>query len=70
VYTSLEIGVLLHTRHLIRDAERPASFDELWEGTARAEEMGFDHVMYGSVTASQFSTRPAESALRPWPHWR
>lgn len=47
----LQVGVLLHTRHLIRDEGRRPNFDELWEGTALAEEMGFDHVWLGdSVT--------------------
>lgn len=47
----LELGVLLHTRHLIRNDGEPLSFDELWEETALAEEMGFDHVWIGdSVT--------------------
>jgi alkanesulfonate monooxygenase SsuD/methylene tetrahydromethanopterin reductase-like flavin-dependent oxidoreductase (luciferase family) len=46
-----ELGVLLHTRHLIRDNNKAPSFDELWEGAALAEEMGFDHVWIGdSVT--------------------
>ena len=46
----VEFGILLHTRHLIRD-EGPPSFDEVWEGAAMAEEMGFDHVWLGdSVT--------------------
>jgi hypothetical protein len=48
---SLEFGVLLHTRHLIRDAGVPPSFDELWEDAVQVEEMGFDHVWLGdSVT--------------------
>jgi alkanesulfonate monooxygenase SsuD/methylene tetrahydromethanopterin reductase-like flavin-dependent oxidoreductase (luciferase family) len=46
----LEFGLLLHTRHLIRDG-RPPSFDDLWEDAAYAEEVGFDHVWLGdSVT--------------------
>jgi len=48
--TGLEMGLLLHTRHLIRD-EGPPSFDEVWEDAVMAEEMGFDHVWLGdSVT--------------------
>ncbi len=43
---SVEFGILLHTRHLIRD-EGPPSFDDVWEGAAMAEEMGFDHVWLG-----------------------
>ncbi len=35
----VEFGILLHTRHLIRD-EGPPSFDEVWEGAAMAEEDG------------------------------
>ena len=46
-----EIGLLLHTRHLIRDDGMPPTFDELWEGAELAEEMGFDHIWLGdSVT--------------------
>ena len=38
------------TRHLIRD-EGAASFDDLWEQAAQAEEAGFDHIWLGdSVT--------------------
>ncbi len=48
---TFEIGVLLHTRHLIRDDGMPPTFNELWEGAALAEEMGFDHIWLGdSVT--------------------
>ncbi len=48
---SVEFGILLHTRQLVRENEEPGSFDEVWEGAAMAEEMGFDHVWLGdSVT--------------------
>ncbi len=47
---AFEFGLLLHTRHLIRD-EGAASFDDLWEQAAQAEEAGFDHIWLGdSVT--------------------
>ncbi len=38
-----EFGLLLHTRHLIRD-EGPANFAEIWEQAVCAEKAGFDHV--------------------------
>ncbi len=48
---SVEFGILLHTRQLVRETEEPGSFDEVWEGAAMAEEMGFDHIWLGdSVT--------------------
>jgi alkanesulfonate monooxygenase SsuD/methylene tetrahydromethanopterin reductase-like flavin-dependent oxidoreductase (luciferase family) len=47
---SFEFGLLLHTRHLIRD-EGPANFSEIWEQAECAEEAGYDHVWLGdSVT--------------------
>ena len=48
--SALEVGLLLHTRQLIRNGGA-ASFDEIWEEAASAEEAGFDHVWLGdSVT--------------------
>ena len=48
--SALEIGLLLHSRQLIRDGG-VASFEEIWEEAAGAEEAGFDHVWLGdSVT--------------------
>jgi alkanesulfonate monooxygenase SsuD/methylene tetrahydromethanopterin reductase-like flavin-dependent oxidoreductase (luciferase family) len=47
----MEIGLLLHTRQIIRKEEAAKSFDELWADAARAEEVGFDHIWLGdSVT--------------------
>jgi alkanesulfonate monooxygenase SsuD/methylene tetrahydromethanopterin reductase-like flavin-dependent oxidoreductase (luciferase family) len=47
----MEIGLLLHTRHLIRAEEAAKSFDHLWADAAQAEELGFDHIWLGdSVT--------------------
>ena len=43
----LEIGLLLHTRHLIRDSGEGSHVSELWETAARAEQMGFDHLWIG-----------------------
>lgn len=48
--SALEVGLLLHTRQLMRN-EGSASFAEIWEEAACAEEAGFDHVWLGdSVT--------------------
>jgi alkanesulfonate monooxygenase SsuD/methylene tetrahydromethanopterin reductase-like flavin-dependent oxidoreductase (luciferase family) len=47
----MEIGVLLHTRQIIRQEDAAKSFDQLWSDAARAEELGFDHIWLGdSVT--------------------
>jgi hypothetical protein len=47
----MEIGVLLHTRQIIRQEDAAKSFDQLWSDGARAEELGFDHIWLGdSVT--------------------
>ena len=47
----MEIGLLLHTRQLIRREEAGKSFAQLWEDAAQAEELGFDHIWLGdSVT--------------------
>jgi alkanesulfonate monooxygenase SsuD/methylene tetrahydromethanopterin reductase-like flavin-dependent oxidoreductase (luciferase family) len=47
----MEIGLLLHTRQIIRKEEAAKSFDQLWADAARAEELGFDHIWLGdSVT--------------------
>jgi alkanesulfonate monooxygenase SsuD/methylene tetrahydromethanopterin reductase-like flavin-dependent oxidoreductase (luciferase family) len=47
----MEIGLLLHTRQIIRKEDAAKSFDELWADAARAEELGFDHIWLGdSVT--------------------
>ena len=46
----LEFGVLLHTRHLIRQ-HGPTNFSPLWEEAVFADELGADHVWVGdSVT--------------------
>ncbi len=43
----LELGLLLHTRHLIREGEILSKVGELWETAAFAEESGFDHLWVG-----------------------
>ena len=49
----IEFGLLLHTRHLIRDGQA-ADFSSVWRQAARAEEMGWDHIWLGdSVTVLQ-----------------
>ena len=45
--SGLELGLLLHTRHLIREGEAPSSVTELWETATCAEEFGFHHVWVG-----------------------
>ncbi len=47
----MEIGLLLHTRQIIRQEEAAKSFEQLWADAAQAEEFGFDHIWLGdSVT--------------------
>ena len=47
----MDIGLLLHTRQIIRREDAAKSFDQLWADAARAEELGFDHLWLGdSVT--------------------
>ena len=47
----MEIGVLLHTRQIIRQEDAAKSFDQLWSDAALAETLGFDHIWLGdSVT--------------------
>jgi alkanesulfonate monooxygenase SsuD/methylene tetrahydromethanopterin reductase-like flavin-dependent oxidoreductase (luciferase family) len=47
----MEIGLLLHTRQLIRQDDAAKSFEHLWVDAAQAEELGFDHIWLGdSVT--------------------
>jgi len=47
----MKIGLLLHTRQLIRRDEAAKSFAQLWSDAAQAEELGFDHIWLGdSVT--------------------
>ena len=43
----IEIGLLLHTRHLIRDGDGDSHVKELWGTATRADEMGFDHLWVG-----------------------
>ncbi len=64
----VEFGILLHTRQLVRENEEPGSFDEVWEGAAMAEEIGFDHVWLGdSVT---LLNKARGDCLTTWPRWR
>src|SRR5262249_60957434 len=47
----MEIGLLLHTRQIVRAEEAAKSFERLWSDAAQAEELGFDHMWLGdSVT--------------------
>ncbi len=47
----MNIGLLLHTRQLIRADDAAKSFEHLWADAAQAEELGFDHIWLGdSVT--------------------
>jgi len=47
----MDIGLLLHTRQIVRQEEAAKSFDQLWSDAAQAEELGFDHIWLGdSVT--------------------
>ena len=47
----MDIGLLLHTRQLIRAEDATKSFGHLWADAAQAEEFGFDHIWLGdSVT--------------------
>src|SRR5207249_4654735 len=47
----MDIGLLLHTRQIIRQEDAAKSFDHLWSDAAQAEELGFDHIWLGdSVT--------------------
>src|SRR5215475_7984503 len=47
----MEIGLLLHTRQIVRQEDAAKSFEQLWSDAAQAEELGFDHIWLGdSVT--------------------
>lgn len=47
----MEIGLLLHTRQILRQEDAAQSFAQLWADAAQAEELGFDHIWLGdSVT--------------------
>src|SRR5882672_6279908 len=47
----MDIGLLLHTRQILRQEEAARSFEQLWEDAAQAEQLGFDHIWLGdSVT--------------------
>ena len=47
----MEIGLLLHTRQIVRQEDAAKSFEQLWTDAAQAEELGFDHIWLGdSVT--------------------
>lgn len=43
----IELGLLLHTRHLIRDGDSGSRVKELWETATCADEIGFDHLWVG-----------------------
>jgi alkanesulfonate monooxygenase SsuD/methylene tetrahydromethanopterin reductase-like flavin-dependent oxidoreductase (luciferase family) len=47
----MDIGLLLHTRQIIRQEDAAKSFEQLWSDAAQAEELGLDHIWLGdSVT--------------------
>ncbi len=43
----MEFGLLLHTRHLMREEAGASGFEEVWDDAVRAEQAGFDHVWVG-----------------------
>jgi hypothetical protein len=45
--SAFEFGLLLHTRSMLGDKDRPPSFDELWGDAAYAEQMNFDQIWLG-----------------------
>jgi hypothetical protein len=45
--SAFEFGLLLHTRSMLGDNDRPPSFDELWEDAAYVEQMNFDQIWLG-----------------------
>ena len=45
--SKVEFGLLLHTRHLIRNGEASSPVAELWQTAAQAEELGFSHIWVG-----------------------
>jgi alkanesulfonate monooxygenase SsuD/methylene tetrahydromethanopterin reductase-like flavin-dependent oxidoreductase (luciferase family) len=45
--SQFEFGLLLHTRSMLGDSDRPPSFDELWEDGTYAEQMNFDQIWLG-----------------------
>jgi alkanesulfonate monooxygenase SsuD/methylene tetrahydromethanopterin reductase-like flavin-dependent oxidoreductase (luciferase family) len=47
----MDIGLLLHTRQIVRQEDAAKSFEQLWTHAAQAEALGFDHIWLGdSVT--------------------
>lgn len=47
----MDIGLLLHTRQIVRQDDAAKSFEQLWSDAVQAEELGFDHIWLGdSVT--------------------
>ena len=45
--SAFEFGLLLHTRGMLGDKDRPPNFNELWEDAALAEQMNFDQIWLG-----------------------
>jgi probable F420-dependent oxidoreductase len=43
----VEFGLLLHTRHWIREDRAPGDLDEFWRAAEQAEAAGFDHLWVG-----------------------
>ena len=47
----MDIGLLLHTRQIVRQEDAAKNFEQLWADAAQAEALGFDHIWLGdSVT--------------------
>src|ERR1700756_1325422 len=46
-HASLELGLLLHTRHLIHGGDVSSPMGELWNTATLAETIGFDHLWLG-----------------------
>ncbi|OGQ79363.1 MAG: hypothetical protein A3F90_01445 [Deltaproteobacteria bacterium RIFCSPLOWO2_12_FULL_60_19] len=44
---SVEFGLLLHTRHLVRGEHGPSAVEELWGAARQAEAAGVDHLWVG-----------------------
>jgi probable F420-dependent oxidoreductase len=45
--SGIDFGLLLHTRHLIREGQARADIAELWQAATQAEKIGFNHLWVG-----------------------
>jgi probable F420-dependent oxidoreductase len=62
-FPALEFGLLLHTRHLIREGEASSHVGELWETASFAEKIGFDHLWLGDSPRLSFLDRAHADCL-------